>query len=306
MFIRAALSSLREFVRSQSQYSLVAYLSSARRIYPYKKNLTSSLESPLRQLAENNKEPQDTTFTLKFVHAHAALIKEHAIRRTDFFFCQLVSIHNLSEKYQGHVTIKKQPARLQHGNGSAKLLTHACHSALFPHINIVVKQPGKTAKNLTRQYIRTHFYQQLNSTVELPRIVNSFDCQLEGRVKPSFLVVSCLNILNRAANNEIDPRVGMHLFYQCMQQFFSSLQSRYLAARHAKDKAAAKLAILSYQQQGTFAGAKELTIADEYASLLLRLTPEEKLRLQQGDLELAPHYRQIQDEIWNARIPRIG
>src|SRR3990167_6720898 len=274
MFIRAALSSLREFVRSQSQYSLVAYLSSARRIYPYKKNLTSSLESPLRQLAENNKEPQDTTFTLKFVHAHAALIKEHAIRRTDLFFCQLVSIHNLSEKYQGHVTIKKQP--------------------------------GKTAKNLTRQYIRTHFYQQLNSTVELPRIVNSFDCQLEGRVKTSFLVVSCLNILNRAANNEIDPRVGMHLFNQCMQQFFSSLQSRYLAARHAKDKAAAKLAILSYQQQGTFAGAKELTIADEYASLLLRLTPEEKLRLQQGDLELAPHYRQIQDEIWNARIPRIG
>lgn len=304
MFVRAVFARISRIV--WPRLAIAKSMSTKRMVYPYDKNITSSLVSTQRHLAlENHKDCHDGRFMLSFVHAHADLIEEHAARRADLFFCQLVSVHNLKKKHNAPVVIEKLPARIQHGSGSERCLTQACHSALFPHLNILVHRPNGGCLDLTGEYMRTHFYQQLNSTVELPEVVNGFDGHLEGRIKPSLLMASCLDILNRTANNEIDPRVGMNLFYQCMNQFFSVSRLHYLTSSRVENKAAIKLAISAYQQHGTFSGAKNLAVSDEYLSLMLRLKPLEKAQLQSGNVPLDSHYQQIQDEIWSTRIPPL-
>lgn len=235
------------------------------------------------------------------VDANSDNIVEHASRRVDLFYYQLISFFHLKIRFSANsVVITKDKTTLQHGKGSLRLLTHACHSAILPSVAIMLYKCNGVEIDITDQYRSTFFYQSLNSTVELPAIVNTVDAWLEGGAQPSFLMKAGLRILNLIANDMIDPDDGMYLFYYAFEKQFGVALAKNKSDEKRTSLISARSQIIDLERKGTFAGANsDLTMRDDYKQSLLRLA-----HLNPGILredEFIRRYHEIADEIWNTQ-----
>jgi len=106
--------------------------------------------------------PHQVAAPIQLIHENASLIIEHAERRIDFFFYVLLLCFNKNER----ITVlnpDRQRHQLVHGYKNYP----ACHSAIIANLQI-----GDTP-------LEGYFPYVLNTTIELPRIVNNFDMLIE-------------------------------------------------------------------------------------------------------------------------------
>ncbi len=213
----------------------------------------------------------------------AEQIIEHSQRRADLFFYLLVAI------YKKNVTLNKNDTEKQHGIGSpTNLGTNGCHCSLFPNAKLDPIPPrfippiiADFFKSPSPTLDGTHFGEVLNMTEELPRLVNEFDCHLEGKVhNPSNPVRRLTNITNRVAIGWWTPKQGMDEFYRNMDLFFTDFDTKNYKKIGKKNPQAMKK-IAEYQKEGTFRGATKdhQAMSDDYFHLLMRMRPEHLLKL---------------------------
>lgn len=241
---------------------------------------------------------------LKKVELIPDAIKEHAARRADLFFYLMIAV------YKKNVIINKGETNKQHGKGSDARGTHACHSSLFPNLNIdeevvTVKKndapvstsnwlpsffsstptlPNSTSglepnKEYTPSEIlaKTYLPDVLNMTMELPSVVNDFDGHLEGRFHFTIDVNECIKILNQVSCGKVDPIEGMTAFYKTMDSFFNHIKREYVIRPQYFNntkvpylKAFNKVA--EYQREGTFRECgQDFTVSEEYVYAKLML-----------------------------------
>lgn len=217
-------------------------------------------------------------------------IIEHAARRVDLFFYLLTAVHG---KY---ALISRASTNKQHGQGSGKAGTHACHSSFFPNIKLV-KAPSNLSLYLTEKLptfisqkllplidekdapvlAGTHFEESLNMTAELPSVVNVFDGIMERifmpdkptQYQPTKYYLECLEILNKASRNQIDLRQGMNDFFKVMNSFFNDFDTKIIKYDSIKLPKTMKK-ISEYEKIGTFKAANDdtHTIKEKYISLM--------------------------------------
>lgn len=207
----------------------------------------------------------------------------HAAMRSDLYFYLLIAVYDLG------ITINKDATLKQHGKGNKEdVNTNACHDGFFPNA-MIEKTPSIWIPEILQDLfgskalslVGTHFAEILNNTTELSRLVNEFDMHLEGKVKdPSNTVRHLINNLNQVAHGKIDPRRGMDVYYQEMDQFFKKFETKdYLVIGAQTPKSMLRIAEL--QKIGTFEGAnpEHTAMTDEHFNLLMRFTKAEAIEL---------------------------
>jgi hypothetical protein len=208
--------------------------------------------------------------------------REHSARRVDLFFLLMVAIYNRNLE----MCDTREKTIKQHGKGSRKTGTAACHASLFPNPMAksgTVTKPNSTLSSAARSYAYsffqsnlstekavvssedyeslltgTHLEDSFNLTDELPWIVNRFDCHLEGTWIPSNAVQECRAILNRVSKGEINPIQGLNEFGKVMHLFFNHMEYKYVmpepyytkSGQNPYPKALAQ--VWEYQREGTF------------------------------------------------------
>lgn len=247
---------------------------------------------------------------------HEALLKlskeqilEHANRRVDLFFYTLIAY------YQTNIIPTTGHTSIQHGKGRAtptnKSLTEACHSSLIPSLldNTIFLNDGIHIK---RKSILsgTHFMDSLNSTVELPSLVNQFDDVLENACRNK-----CLDILAHVSLGKINPIEGLTMFLQMMQDFLNDLKDQAKKINHAvllkhsfNRQPYLNENLIDLVIQGTLSNTysnKNQSVLDEYIQLLLRMTPDENLSRDHDELNKGSFYLQamlnMQNEIFQSK-----
>jgi hypothetical protein len=238
----------------------------------YEDNYSAALALPCSsEKLETLKDDQKSLLTLSQDH-----IKEHAARRVDLFFYTLVAYYNTGlSPLQGHTS-------LQHGKGrntdDLTNMTQACHSSLLPAL--IDENSTLNFRNMqTHDSILsgTHFLDNLNSTVELPVMVNEFDGELEN----TYLCRDkSIHILQKVSAGEISPIEGLNQFMKMMDMTLKNIDAKIkktgtmFAKIHPNES---ELFLLI--KQGTFAkiySSETETATREYIETLLRLKPEEK------------------------------
>ena len=222
-------------------------------------------------------------------------ILEHAARRVDLFFYTLIAYYNTQYlPIQGdtlfqHGWGRKTPKRLE--------LTQACHSSFFPsfvdrtiHCRLKVNPKNRSNINYKRSIISgTHFFDSLNSTVELPLFVNNFDRNLEGKIEnPSPCRQSAMDIIHKVSIGDLNPIEGLKNFFLIMKQAFSDIEDKKIMSKYSNpylernsyhSPIDIKSELLNLQKQGTFQSKwyEHLNeVSEEYIEILLRLNKEEK------------------------------
>lgn len=260
-----------------------SFVTVSRCIESISKNKTISLSLPdfgHNAVCFSNEKCDDSL--LQQVELSKDLIQEHAARRVDLFFYLLVAV------YKEQFNLIKENTVKQHGQGSIKKGTHACHSSLFPNTN------------LSPLFFKTHFYESLNSTVELPKIVNDFDGCIEGKRMPSPWIIECQSILNAVSRADIDPRHGMTRFFKVMDNFFRHYY------QHKKNISLFKMKIYECEKKGTFLAAHpDMTLREDYLYLMLRLNQSEIDLVNKDPDVLSEYYFRIQQEIFNNETPSL-
>lgn len=270
------------------------------------KQFHDEMEQAESKLVHDKKNVEDDEILFKTVQKVRAQIVEHAARRVDLFFYLCLAVRGTFVRIEEDDTVK------QHGKGSDKRGTQACHSSLFPNLKFIPTFPtetnnhrfgglfANTSKKPFRDLRGTHFEDSLNMTVELPGIVNGFDGHLEGRFQLTEFAKDCLTILNKVSQNQLDPIAAMNEFFKVMFSFFDHLRRNYLNKPHRMDYPKTFTKVWEYEQEGTFMAANRetLTIKDEYVRLMLRLNYVERLK---AIYSLEPFYDRIQEEIYQAR-----
>lgn len=262
------------------------------------------LEKQIQDRLAANKEANIDDLETQCIETTWEQILQHAQFRADLFFYLLVAI------YGKKVTINKDDTKKQHGVGSKELGTNACHSSLFPNIRIdpIPYQwlPPIIAKFFPKKAItlaRTQFAENLNLTVEGRRLVNTFDCHLEGKVHdPSNPVRTMVNIANQVSNGNWTPKEGMDKFYQRMHSFFENfMEEDYKKVAPATPKALMK--VYELEREGTFKGATKnhSAMREDYLYLLLELKPDQIQKIKwmpkfAADIYLESIYKSIQDK----------
>lgn len=252
------------------------------------------IDQDMEKLEHSIRNSQDPaaidTFLSKKIELCEHEIVEHAERRAQFFFYLLIAV------YGKQVIVSKSSTILQHGRGSDEHGTQACHSSILTNVTLepIPSVWSWFSASSTPSLQNTHLLESLNSTIELPRLVNDFDGHLEGRCQPTRFVKKCLEILNKAAKSELDPLQGMHEFYKVMQEFFIHFEKKYLLKNKSKTPLSFKK-IWEYQKKGTFAGATNdtLMVSDDYLRILLFIKKNETIPKQ-----LTHYYKQLQNEIY--------
>jgi len=225
-------------------------------------------------------------------------IKEHAARRVDLFFYTLVAY------YKSNLTPVKRYTDLQNGIGRSAYnglnITQACHSSFF----------GGFEDNITTKkglLDGTQFYNNLNSTVELPAFVNKLDDALEeacrGRQKS-------LEILQTVAHGYMDPTQGLQEFLGIMAEVFQCVD---VGHKEKNVPYNIRSELFALQRHGTFYNKWLVTkqmVNPEYIETLLRLTPEEKQYCQTSEEHRKECYQKkfadIKKEILFAQKLEIG
>lgn len=231
-------------------------------------------------------------------------IEEHAYRRVDLYFHLLTAVWNKRVKI-----IKQGGADYQHGIGSIKYGTQACHSS--PFTNLAFERIPSRLSWLTGTEVSlkgTHFNDALNATMELPADVNQFDTHFEGAYGTSRHILAGMNILNRCAAGEINPIDGIKEFLQVMDSFFNHFDEKHIQGKSNIKHPEAMATVWEYQRRGTFSmcSPNSLQPSLDYIAMTLGMS-KNKVRLAMVCPRLfQPHFRRIQDEIYaNRSEPRL-
>lgn len=216
-------------------------------------------------------------------------IIEHANRRVDLFFYTLVAY------YKTNYYPVLGMVNLQHGIGRSLTweqgITEACHSSFLPSLTdktiFTNEQLGKKDKCILS---RTHFFDSINSTVELPCAVNRLDWLLEHHYG---FRLKCLRILYEVSLGTLNPMEGLTVFLTLMDDILTDSNPAKRAAkkfnlinhsmwkgRRIPDRVLVDVA------QGTFGTTfkPSKTVSLRYVDSLLRLShlsPSTKDRLKQ-------------------------
>lgn len=222
-------------------------------------------------------------------------IVEHASRRVDLFFYTLIAYYNTQYlPIQGDTLF-------QHGLGRKTVkrleLTQACHSSFFPsfvdrtiHYQLKVNQKNRSNIDFKRSIISgTHFFDSLNSTMELPLFVNNFDRHLEGKIEnPSPCRQSAMDIIHKVSIGDLNPIEGLRDFFLIMKQAFVDIEEKKTMSKYGNpylDRDSyyspidIKNELVKLQKQGTFEAkwyANLNEVSNEYIEMLLRLNKEER------------------------------
>jgi hypothetical protein len=242
----------------------------------YRENRSAALALPC-----TTKELEATRGNLKALLAKIApFVVEHANRRVDLFFYTAIAY------YLSQMPPTKAFTSLQNGTGRTikgnRATTVGCHSSLIPSLVDETIFANRVGKEKNKSILSgTHLLDSLNSTVELPPLVNAVDDVIEnmGRQK-------CLKILGDVAQGTINPVDGLNLFLIMMQDILATLKKQ---AELKKESPLVQYSLL--RQPGINSELIDLvtkgtlsttflphtqTAADEYVQLLLRMTPKEK------------------------------
>ena len=280
----------------------------------YGENITAALSLPITNCELEDKQyDKDALLSLS-----ENLIIEHAARRVDLFFYTMIAY------YKSHLYIQRGRTELQHGIGRNARnnvnVTQACHSSFFGGFIDDSARTDQTNTQSNSQSIlsNTHFSDSLNATIELPAFVNKLDDELEvtcmGRQK-------CLSILSRVSCGTIDPVQGLTEFLILMNDNFNDLENNkkltphspaYLSRMSPEATSKIKNILIHLERSGTMVNkwcSETQSINNEYIELLLRLTPEEKMRCKVSDDKrkkiYAVKFNEIRNEILiNKKIQR--
>lgn len=233
-------------------------------------------------------------------------IIEHAQRRVDLFFYLLVYYHdkNIEIRLGGIVS--------QHGAGSnyrKKEYTEASHSSLLSSTYGLLCMATRTNPNARHEIVwplSNHFYNSLNSTVELPTEVNDFDGILEGKISDTWQSrwrEDALCLLNLVSKGTINPLQGLQRYFLIMENFFNSDKIQQDYKNSANE---AKRLIYAFQYQGTFDSKWNLhtkEVVDEYVFMLLRLDEKEIADFKQNSKFKYEVFYRLQNEMISGRSP---
>ncbi len=225
-------------------------------------------------------------------------IREHARRRVDLFFLLSIAVYNK------RVVISKGATIYQHGVGSKKTGTAACHASLIPNPEITPldPEPGVVPTSIVKAaYWVSGFFTSptpaapaeppftlsgtylddlLNMTTELPTVVNDFDGQMEGKYEQSIDVYMAISILNKVARGELNPVSGLTEFLKYLKEFFTEMDRRYFRKevtysnnRMILYPRATKF-VWQYEMEGTFQAfnEKKQTADSDYIHMMLKLS----------------------------------
>lgn len=239
----------------------------------YEENLTGSLSLPYSTAVLSEKHADISSL----ISMSEQYIIEHASRRVDLFFYTLIAYYNTNViPVEGHTN-------LQHGKGRTLAdetnLTQACHSSFTPSL-IDKTMDIKTGKRCLLS--GTHLFESLNSTVELPSLVNNFDDILEAICRPK-----CIEILQKVAAGELNPIQGLNNFLVMMDTLLRDFESqakskKYSGLSHAifsSPTAYVSLKLIELVSRGTLRTTfvEDSGVASkDYVQLSLWMTPEEK------------------------------
>lgn len=228
-------------------------------------------------------------------------VQEHAARRVDLFFLLLVAV------YKKNVVVVKGETTDQYGQGSRKLRgTQACHSSFFPALKMELpERQTRSAVEAVPSLAGTHLEIELNSTVELPAVVNGFDGYMEGRGPEgrSKLIRSCETILNQVAKGKLNPKSGMDSFLSKMNRFLNAPNANYFNREGKETPKEAKQLVHEYEKTGTFwaATVDRQHVRDEYMHMMLGVHKEEEQKQLKEKPELMEeYYLRKQAEIYSA------
>lgn len=235
--------------------------------------------------------------TLEKIEALKQQIVEHAARRVDLFFYLVIALRNTD------CFITRDKTFEQFGCGSENRGTEACHSAFIPNIKMQKLLPGQIlSKNKFSLLSGTHLETSLNSTIELPGIVNSLDRSLEGKYGSSKWTYACMDILNQISRGKINPIEAMNQFYMVMNDFFNSTNWYFFKKQNKDVPLIIKKRIHEYEKKGTFLSANnDLTFSLDYLYLMLRLTPAEIQNVKNHPESIDEYYYRVQKEIFTSK-----
>jgi hypothetical protein len=236
---------------------------------------------------------------LKRLERSRELIRHHASQRVDLFFYTAIYFYRNSGEVKLDST---QRGAKQFGIGDQAYNTQASHSALLSNPYSKIRIPRADKQGHLNLYVRfpddNHFHATLGSTVELPAQANIFDRLLEGNVKKeehSIWRAKTLNILTEVSKGNLTPIQALAHFFHVLYDFFSNQN---VLQRYWVDTAEPEKRLIYWEQfRGSFFGKWDtVNMATEYLANLLRLAPEESLRLSDEDF-LEMKYKQLRDEI---------
>ena len=252
----------------------------------------------------------DTNITMGLAcHANDPMapeaIIEHAQRRVDLFFYTLIVY------YKTGLTVHLDETKLQHGTGNG--ITAACHSAILPSLwdTEIIDPLHPQGRQPTLLNIRTsilddtHFYQSLNSTVELHQAVNYFETHyLEGKKSENKMRSKSLEILNRVSQATITPIQGVLEFLIALNALFDEVRDHYLNKEELKTSpVTTRSLIFDCEKKGSFyskwhenKGEAAPTLNDDYVNTLLRLSKEDLALLKKQANETPEAYLERFDD----------
>ncbi|MDR3492567.1 MAG: hypothetical protein P4M12_11120 [Gammaproteobacteria bacterium] len=252
-----------------------------------------------KELFQSDDEFECDQLMLQKIELLSDEIKEHAARRVDLFFYLLISV------WEKNITIKKNSTAIQHGQGSAKKGTQACHSSLFPAVKFE-RAPtplGWIMSNFDFPTLDgTQFKEALNMTVELPSIVNIFDGLLERKYRSTSYTNDILSLLNKVSQSEMKPIDAMNEFFKIMNTFFMYIEKKYVFSPKAKNPEAFKK-VWELEKKGTFHAVKQntLVIDHNYVGLMLRANEAEIKKMGSDYKDCDTLFRKIQKEIFESK-----
>lgn len=162
----------------------------------------------------------------EIIEKYRDLIFEHVSRRIAFFFQQLVCCYQTKLHFEiGHVVSQGSSAKkvvlIDQNLSSLEFERNAAHSSTLPCLiaydaeEWALYQAKKTKNPRGQVFLKgTDSYRLWNSTINMPRWVNMVDLQIDGTSRDKKLRYKTLNLLNAAAQGEIDPERGLESFIE--------------------------------------------------------------------------------------------
>ncbi len=265
-----------------------------------------TMKSPKKGRNNKTEYEDNVTISLKMEEGSNPLeenrIVEHAQRRIDLFFYLLIAYYKTGLKVDIAETIT------QHGMGTKKDNTNGCHSALLTSLlDAECAKPShlydtrqKPDAMICRSGLldNTHFYNSLNSTVELHKAVNYFETHhLEGKKTDNKMRKKSLIFLNEVSQGAITPITGMLKFLVSLKEHFDERESLYLSNMELPTSPiASRSLILNSEKKGSFKETwhenigYEPTLNDDYVNTILMPTEADKDRLKKQSDESSEAY----------------
>jgi hypothetical protein len=162
-----------------------------RTCYPYASNLTIARLSQIAHDHGINPFAPDLS-------SWNQVIIDHAYRRIQLFYCQLLFY------FKEDCKVTQAPTISQHGKGGCHCLS-AAHSSILPNLH----------DDKTLMAVNLSLYHNMNSTIEMPEIVNLYDCVIEGQMR-----AQALALINCTSIEGLHPYEALEIFVEKIQDFF--------------------------------------------------------------------------------------